>query len=330
MTKPDLGKPDLGKVVLTVGDWSPEGWISHLEQHVPREDVIFTDGKTPPSPDICEQVKYAVAWHTPDGFFANFPNLKAILSTGAGVDHLVRRADLAENVAIIRVIDPDLTGRVTAWTVMNVIAHHRQALDYLDAQNRAEWKPLPQTSAPDVRVGIMGFGELGQSVAAVLKLLGYDLAGWARSPRPDADIPVFSGLGELDAFLARTDILICLLPLTNETREILNADLFAKLPQDGVTGGPFVINGGRGGHQNEADLLKVLQDGTLKGASIDVFHQEPLPSDNPLWKAPNILITPHTAGMSAPESLLGRMVENLLAFASGKTLDNLVDRKAGY
>jgi glyoxylate/hydroxypyruvate reductase A len=277
-----MSKPDLGKIVLTVGDWSPDGWIAHLEQHVPREDVIFSDGKTPPSPEVCEQVKYAVAWHTPDGFFSNFPNLKAILSTGAGVDHLVRRGDLAEDVAIIRIIDPDLTGRVTAWTVMNVIAHHRQALAYLDAQSRGEWKPLPQTSAPDVRVGIMGFGELGQSVAAVLDLLGYDLAGWARNPKPDASIPVFAGLKEIDAFLARSDILICLLPLTEATREILNADLFAKLPQDGVTGGPFLINGGRGGHQNEADLLKALEDGVLKGASIDVFHQEPLPSDHPL------------------------------------------------
>jgi glyoxylate/hydroxypyruvate reductase A len=242
----------------------------------------------------------------------------------------VRRGDLAEDVAIIRIIDPDLTGRVTAWTVMNVIAHHRQALAYLEAQSRAEWKPLPQTSAPDVRVGIMGFGELGQSVAAVLDLLGYDLAGWARNPKPDASIPVFAGLKEIDAFLARSDILICLLPLTEATREILNADLFAKLPQDGVTGGPFLINGGRGGHQNEADLLKALEDGVLKGASIDVFHQEPLPSDHPLWKAPNIIITPHTAGMSAPETLLGRMVENLIAYASGETLDNLVDRQAGY
>jgi glyoxylate/hydroxypyruvate reductase A len=145
-----------------------------------------------------------------------------------------------------------------------------------------------------------------------------------------ASIPVFAGLNEIDAFLARSDILICLLPLTEATREILNADLFAKLPQDGVTGGPFLINGGRGGHQNEADLLKALEDGVLKGASIDVFHQEPLPSDHPLWIAPNIIITPHTAGMSAPETLLGRMVENLIAYASGETLDNLVDRQAGY
>lgn len=325
-----MSKPDLGKIVLTVGDWAPEGWIAHLEHHVQREDVIFSNGKELPEAEVCQQVKYAVAWHTPDGFFANFPNLKAVLSAGAGVDHLIRRGDLADGVDVIRVIDPDLTGRVTAWTVMNVIAHHRQALDYLEAQARSSWEPLTQTSAPDVRVGIMGYGELGQSVGAVLGLLGYDLAGWARSAKPDATIPVFNGMGELDDFLARTDILICLLPLTDETRGILNADLFCKLPHDGVTGGPFLINGGRGGHQDEADLLKALQDGTLKGASIDVFHQEPMPSDDPLWKAPNIIITPHTAGMSAPESLLGNMVRNLIAHASGETLDNLVDRKAGY
>lgn len=316
--------------MLSVGDWAPQGWITHLEQHVPREDVIFSEGKVPPAPDICAQVRYAFAWHTPEGFFANFPNLEAVFSVGAGVDHLLRRDDLPETVDIVRVIDPDLTGRVTAWTVMNVIAHHRQALAYLDAQARASWEPLPQTSAPDVRVGIMGYGELGQSVGKVLGLLGYDLAAWARSEKPADGVTLFKGDGELDAFLSRSDILICLLPLTDKTRGMLNADLFAKLPQDGVTGGPFLINGGRGGHQNEDDLLKALQDGVLKGASIDVFHQEPMPSDNPLWNAPNIIITPHTAGMSAPEALLGNMVRNLLAHASGETLDNLVDREAGY
>ncbi len=325
-----MSKLDLGKVVLTLGDWPPDAWLEHLGQHVPREDILLSDGKAPPSPEVCEQVKYAVAWHTPDGFFGNFPNLKAVLSTGAGVDHLVARSDLPKDVAIIRIIDPDLTGRVTAWTVMNVIAHHRQALAYLEAQAQAKWKPLPQTSAPDVRVGIMGFGALGQSVAKVLATLDYDQAAWARTPKPDASIPVFVGDEGLDAFLARTDILVCLLPLTDDTRGILNAELFAKLPQDGATGGPFVINGGRGGHQNEEDLADALHRGVLKGASIDVFHQEPLPSDHMLWTVPNILITPHTAGMSAPESLLGGMVENLIDYANGATLDNLVDREAGY
>ncbi|MGD1888546.1 MAG: 2-hydroxyacid dehydrogenase [Cohaesibacteraceae bacterium] len=321
---------DLGKIVLTVGDWPPEAWIDHLGRLVPREDIIFSDGTAPPPEDVCAKVKYAVAWKTPDGFFGNFPNLKAVLSTGAGVDHLVGRADLPPEVAILRINDLDLTGRVTAWTVMNVIAHHRQALAYLDAQQRADWKPLSQSSAPDVRVGIMGYGALGQSAGDVLRLLGYDLAGWARSPKPDAPIKVYAGLDQLDAFLARTDILVCLLPLTEQTEGILNADLFGKLAQDGVTGGPFVINGGRGGHQDEDDLLAALVDGTLKGASIDVFHEEPLPADNPLWKAPNILITPHTAGMSAPEALLGQMVKNLIDFASGKEVDVLVDRSAGY
>lgn len=325
-----MSKPDLGKIVLTVGDWPPEGWISHLEEHVSGDNLIFSDGNEAPDAQTCAQVNYAFAWKTPDGFFANFPNLKAILSTGAGVDHLAERDDLPDDVAIVRVIDPDLTGRVTAWTVMNVIAHHRQALAYLDAQSRAQWNALPQSSAPDVRVGLLGYGELGQAAGNVLGLLGYDCAGWARSAKPNASLPVFHGDEQLDAFLARTDILVCLLPLTPQTQGILNADLFGKLARDGITGGPYVINGGRGGHQVEADLLKALQDGTLLGASIDVFHQEPLPSDHPLWKAPNIIITPHTAGMSAPEALVGNMVKNLLAFANGQPVDALVDRQAGY
>lgn len=322
--------PDLGKIILTVGDWSPDAWVEHLERHVPREDIIFSDGITPPPADVCAKVRYAVAWKTPDGFFGNFPGLKAVLSTGAGVDHLVARSDLPADIPILRIIDPDLTGRVTAWTVMNVIAHHRQALAYLDAQKRAEWTPLPQSSAPDVRVGLMGYGALGQAAGEVLGLLGYDLAGWARSPKPDAPIKIYAGFDRLDAFLARTDILVCLLPLTSQTEGILNKDLFGKLARDGVTGGPFVINGGRGGHQVEEDLVEALTDGTLKGASIDVFHEEPLPADSPIWRAPNIFITPHTAGMSAPEALLGQMVKNLIDYASGQDVGVLVDRSAGY
>ncbi len=319
---------DLGKIILTVGDWSPEGWLERLKDHLPADDIIPTDGKAPPDPAIVDQVKYVVAWHTPEGYFSQFPNLKAALSTGAGVDHLVHRTDLPADIPILRVVDPDLTGRVTAWTVMNVIAHHRQALGYLESQKAASWQALPQSSAPDVRVGIMGFGALGQSVANALQPLGYQLSAWARTKR-QASIPLYAGMDELDTFLSGTDILICLLPLTPQTREILNAETFAKLPQDGVTG-PFVINGGRGGHQNEADLLAALHNGTLKGASIDVFQQEPLPSDSPLWSAPNILITPHTAGVSEPQALVDNMIANLRAFERGEPVDVLVDRQAGY
>lgn len=319
---------DLGKIILTTGDWSPLGWLERLKEHVPEEDIIPTDGRAPVDPAIAPLVKYAVAWQTPDGYFAQFPNLKAVLSTGAGVDHLVHRTDLPAHVPLLRVIDPDLTGRVTAWTVMNVIAHHRQMLGYLESQQAASWKPLKQSSAPDVRVGIMGFGALGQSVATALTPLGYDIAAWARTLR-QADVKLFAGMDALDAFLARTDILICLLPLTEQTRGILNAGTFAKLPQDGVTG-PFLINGGRGGHQNEDDLLAALQDGTLKGASVDVFGQEPLPSESPLWSAPNMLITPHTAGVSEPAALVDNMMANLIKFERGEPVDVLVDKAAGY
>ncbi|MEM6381520.1 MAG: glyoxylate/hydroxypyruvate reductase A [Pseudomonadota bacterium] len=325
-----MAATELGKIVLSVGDWSPQGWVTHLKNHVSENDLLFSDGLEVPNPEDCREVRYAFAWQTPDGFFANFPNLRAVLSTGAGVDHLATRTDLPKGTAIIRVIDPDLTGRVTAWTVMNVIAHHRQALAYLDLQQKARWKPLPQSSAHEVRVGLMGYGELGRSAGEVLKLLGYDLAAWSRTAKPNAAIPVYCGEDQLDHFLARTDILVCLLPLTEQTRGILNRSTFAKLAKDGVTGGPFVINGGRGGHQVEADLVAALEEGLLKGASIDVFHEEPLPSDNPLWHAPNLIITPHTAGMSAPEALVQGMVRNLIAFARGEPVDALVDRAVGY
>lgn len=325
-----MDKLDLGKIILTVGDWAPKGWVEHLGAHVSEDDLVFSDGTSLPPSEVCEQVNYAVAWHTPAGFFANFPNLKALLSTGAGVDHLVARDDIPNGAAIIRVIDPDLTGRVTAWTVMNVIMHHRQAMPYLEAQKERQWKLLPQSPASDVRVGLMGYGELGQSAERVLSHLGYRCAGWSRSPKPQAPVRVFHGLDQLPDFLGRTDILVALLPLTPETTGILNAQTFKMLARDGVTGGPFVINGGRGRHQVEEDLLEALSDGTLLGASIDVFHEEPLPKDNPLWSVPNLIITPHSAGMSAPEALCSGIVRNLIAFSKGEPVDSLVDRTAGY
>jgi glyoxylate/hydroxypyruvate reductase A len=216
------------------------------------------------------------------------------------------------------------------WVVLQVLLHFRQQPLY-DAQKlRAEWKPHRQPAAPEVRVGIMGMGVLGQAVLEGLRPFGFNMAGWARTARGDHGIPMFTGREELSDFLRRTDILISLLPLTEETRGLLAAPLFGHLARDGALGGPVLINAGRGGLQVEADVDAALRTGVLKAASIDVFEVEPLPATNPLWKTPNLIITPHNSAPSAPFELVPVILAALEDHEAGRPLRNVVNRTAAY
>jgi glyoxylate/hydroxypyruvate reductase A len=176
----------------------------------------------------------------------------------------------------------------------------------------------------------MGMGVLGADSADILQRLGFDVAGWARHVKDDAPCPVFAGPAALPAFLRRTDILVVLLPLTAQTRAILNRPLFEELARDGVLGGPILINAGRGGLQNEADLVSALRDGTLKAASLDVFEPEPLPAQSPFWAMPNVYVTPHVAADSEPDSLVGGVMANIARHQAGEELQGLVSRDCGY
>ena len=261
---------------------------------------------------------------------ASLPNLRIIFSLGAGIDHLMRDTDLPD-VPIVRVVSPDLTRRMTEWTVWQVLMHHRQAAAYRALQERSEWRELRQPAAREVRVGIMGLGVLGRDAAEVLVRLGFDVAGWSRRQRVDMpEVKTFTGETERAAFLARTDILVSLLPLTPETRDILAMPLFRQLARDGALGAPVIINGGRGGSQNEADIAAALDDGTLGGASLDVFETEPLPASSPLWQHPRVTITPHAAAWSSPATLVPPMLAQTRAFEAGQPLRNLIDRSTGY
>jgi glyoxylate/hydroxypyruvate reductase A len=177
----------------------------------------------------------------------------------------------------------------------------------------------------------MGYGELGQDAGEVLVRLGFRVAAWSRSPKlASAGVELFSGAEGLAPFLARTDILVALMPLTPETRGILDRRLFAGLAQGGVLGAPVLINAGRGGLQVEADILAALDDGTLGAATLDVFNQEPLPADSPLWTHPNVTITPHNAADSDPDAISDYVAQQILAFEAGEPLANVVDRRRGY
>ncbi|WP_181708402.1 2-hydroxyacid dehydrogenase [Chthonobacter rhizosphaerae] len=311
-------------IIVAVEGWSPADWIEGLKAVAPDRAVL-----TPGDDVDLAAVDYALVWKPRPGYLASLPNLKVIFSLGAGVDHLTSDPDLPD-LPVVRIVDPDLTGRMTEWVLLQVLMHHRQQRAYDAFQARKTWKSLRQWSSADVRVGIMGLGVLGIDAARALSGLGFPVAGWSRSPKTEPGIDCYSGEAGLGPFLARTDILVVLLPLTEDTRGILDASLVDRLAKDGPLGGPVIVNGGRGGLQVEDDIVAALKDGRLRAASLDVFVTEPLPAESPLWDAPNLTITPHVAAESDPLALSRYVARQIAAFERGEPLQNLVDRSRGY
>jgi len=312
-------------ILIASGPWPAEPWAAPIRR-ADRERPIHI---WPDLPDPAA-IRYALVWKPPKGLLATLPHLEAIFSLGAGVDHFIFQGGLPD-VPIVRVVSPDLTQRMTEWVTLQVLIHHRQQLTYDRQQAERHWHELRQPAAADVRVGVMGLGELGRDAAVVLARIGFQVAGWTRRPAAASGIPSFHGADGLEPFLARAEILVCLLPLTAETRGILSLPLFAKLARDGaLPRGPVVINAGRGGLQVEADIVAAIEKGILGGASLDVFGEEPLDPASPLWQLPNVVITPHVAAASDPHAIAPEIIRQIIAYEAGAPLGNLVDRSAAY
>ncbi len=313
-------------ILIASGPWPAEPWAAPIRHADPERPIhIWPDLADPAA------IRYALVWKPPAGLLATLSGLAAIFSLGAGVDHFIFQEDLPA-VPIVRAVSPDLTQRMTEWVTLQVLIHHRQQRIYDRQQAERHWQERRQPAAADVRVGIMGLGRLGRDAAAMLARIGFAVAGWTRRPAPAAaGIAGFHGRDGLEPFLARTDILVCLLPLTNETRGILCMPLFARLARNGALAhGPVVINGGRGGLQVETDIIAAIEQGVLGGASLDVFAEEPLDPASPLWGLPNVVITPHAAAASDPRKIAPEIIRQILSYEAGASLTNLVDRNAGY
>jgi glyoxylate/hydroxypyruvate reductase A len=216
------------------------------------------------------------------------------------------------------------------YVVWQVLDHLRRGPAYRRQQRERIWRDLDQPAAPDVTVGFMGLGAVGADAIEVLRRLGFPLRAWTRVERLAEGVETFSGLAGLDAFLAGTDILVSLLPLTPATRGLVDAALLRKLRPAGPLGGPVFINAGRGGTHVESDIAAALREGTLAGASLDVFEVEPLPAESPLWARDDVVVTPHVAAVSDPKALAGYLAEQIAAFERGAPLRNCVDRERGY
>jgi len=306
-------------------NWSPERWKARFDEVCGDRRVL----QLPAADFDPAEIQYAAVWKPAPGELAGFPNLRVIFNLGAGVDALMADASLPK-VPLVRVAVSDLTSRMTEYVVLHVLMHHRQE-PYLRACQRAKrWQPKFQWPASAISVGIMGLGTLGANAADMLKRIGFRVAGWSRSEREIDGIECFHGKAQLEAFLARTDILVCLLPLTPDTRCILNRGLFARLNQNGPIGGPVLINAGRGGLQNEKDILACLDDGTLGAASLDVYATEPLPADSRFWTHPKVLLTPHNAADTDPDEISKYVARQIERFEAGGALENVVDPARGY
>lgn len=295
-------------------------WSEAFKRQMPALDLRMWD-----EPGDIADIEFALVWKPPRGVLRTFANLKAIFSIGAGVDHLFSDPELPEGVPVVRMVEPELTRGMTEYIVLHVLRHHRRQRE-MEANQRAEkWEMISVPTAPSRKVGIMGLGELGGAAALALAALEFDVAGWSRSPKEFPGVECFHGDFGMDAFLARTEILVCLLPLTAETEGILNAELFGKLLK-----GASLINAARGGHQVEEDILAALESGQLSEATLDVFREEPLPAGHPFWCHPRVTITPHNASLTDPDGAVRQVIENIQRIRRGESPSNIVDSKAGY
>jgi len=305
-------------------NWAPGRWRERFTRMCPERPVALI-GEDALDPAL---VRYAAVWKPKAGALRQFPKLDVIFNLGAGVDAVVADATLPD-VPLVRVAVDDLTARMTEYVVMHVLMHHRRQGYYAESQRNRVWAPKLQWAARDLRVGFMGLGVLGRDAAEVLARIGFDVAGWSNTPKSIPGIACYAG-PQLGEFLARTDVLVCLLPLTPQTRGILNRRTFSRLARDGKLGGPVIINAGRGGLQNEDDLLAALDDGTLLAATLDVFHTEPLPADSPFWAHPKVTLSPHNAADTDPDAISLYVADQIARHERGEKLANVVDRSAGY
>jgi glyoxylate/hydroxypyruvate reductase len=269
-------------------------------------------------------IEYLVAWTIPTGLIAKLPRLRAVFSVGAGVDQLDLAA-IPANLPLARMLEPGIEACLTSYVAMAVLALHRDLPAYLAQQRAGIWRPLPVHPPSACRVGLLGLGRLGMAAAMTVRGLGFPVAGWSRLAKAIDGIACHCGADGLARLLAVSDILVCLLPLTVETRGILNAENFARLPR-----GAGLINAGRGGHLVEADLLDALASGQVGAAVLDVTETEPLDAEHPFWRHEHILLTPHVGAVTQTDTGIAALLDNIRRHVRGESLEGLVNRARGY
>lgn len=299
----------------------PAPWLDGIK-------AVDSDVEVQVWPDVLrpQDVSFALLWQHPHGQWDRFPRLKAIASLGAGIDHILQDPTIPAHLPVARIVDPNLVTSMTQYVVTAVLQHFRDVHVYREQQTNRLWQPVAPRDQADFPIGIMGMGVLGSDAALALAALGFTVYGWSRHKKTHAGLAAsFAGSDQLPAFLEKSQMLVCLLPLTDATCGILHAGLFTQLPP-----GAYLINVARGAHLVETDLLAALDSGSLSGACLDVFNEEPLPDTHPFWDHPQITVTPHIASITNPKTAAVQVVENYHRANAGQPLLHAVDLKRQY
>lgn len=292
-------------------------WSRSLKQHSGIISQVW------PGIDAPEKVELAIAWNPPSGELAKFPNLKLVSSLGAGVDHILNDLQLPD-VPVVRIVDERLSMDMSNYILMAILNYQRGTFKHYENQKKRVWNNNRMPN-PKLHVGVLGIGVLGRAVCQLLVNRGFSVSGFSRSTKHLDGVNSYSGHDGLSEFMNQVDVLVNLLPLTDQTRGILNLSLFE------MAGRPFfLINVARGGHLNENDLFLALDKGLISGACLDVFKEEPLPEESPLWQNKNIIITPHIASVTDPDTVVAQILDNYKRVMTGRSLVNQIDPLNGY
>ena len=295
-------------------------WVDQIHAIDPNIDIDIW-----PAIEQKEKVQFAVCWNQPDHLLDGFPNLKAVSSLGAGVDHLLADKHLPKSIPICRVVSPSLHQQMTEYILGATIAIRRNFVRYIHQKDEQKWQLHDHQPASKTCIGVMGLGAIGRPVSKQLANMGYQVSGWSRTRKQITNVNCYAGDDELSDFLQTTRLLVCLLPLTDETEGILDLDLFKQLQPNS-----WIINAARGEHLVDEDLIYALDSEILRGAWLDVFSEEPLPDKHAFWNRPNVMVTPHMASLTQPEEVAEQIVDNYKRALSGMELNNRIDRELGY
>lgn len=306
------------KVLYWSADQDAAAWVPGLQSALPGVEV---QEWVPGAPGA----DYAVVWKPPQALLdEQGPHLKALFNTGAGVDALMKLR-LPPQVPVVRLDDAGMSVQMAEYVCHAVIRHFREFDAYERDTAAGKWSFRKPRSRIDFPVGVLGLGVLGERVARSLCAFDFPVKGWSHSPKDIPGVACHHGAAQLNAFLAATRIVVCLLPLTPDTENILNADTLGRLHSGG-----YVINVARGAHLVEADLLALLDSGHLAGATLDVFRTEPLPKNHPFWVHPKITLTPHTSARTLRTESIAQIARKIDALERGEAVAGMVDLQRGY
>ncbi|GGP24742.1 2-hydroxyacid dehydrogenase [Silvimonas amylolytica] len=295
-------------------------WLDRFQKALPDHEIAAF-----PQPVDESNVTILMTWRPPEGLFVRFPALRHVFALGAGIDRFLTRPDLPAHVQLYRLTDAGMAQQMIEYVLFGVLRFQRNMDGYLRQQREVLWRPLPQRAAADVRISVLGMGELGAQVAQTLVRLGYPVTGWSRTPKAIDNVPCAHGVSQLDDLLRNTDVLVCLLPATPETHQLLDESRLTLLPA-----GAAIINAGRGDLIDLDAMLALLDSGHLQGAQLDVFPEEPLPDNHRAWQHPAVFITPHVAANTLIEPSVAQIAARIKALQVGEVTEGLVNRDRSY